>query len=169
VRAYVTPELINQALLIVEPAIIKMLNGPAKRKDLNLICLRPDAMWDVMTDFEERYDRGEFDDQFVARSFDFGDSKSWEWDYGKYARAKAWLTLRTRKPSGWCQEHPAILLPGDVKYRGSWITESGIITAASGVESHWDEWAARLLGETIDMLAYHQHQAIMTDEGRDYV
>lgn len=165
--AYVTLELINQALLIVEPAILKVLNkGPAKRNHLSLICLNPEAEWSPDVDISE-LDGTE--DDLVLGEKNFGDTGAWQWDYRRYARAKAWLTLRTSKPSGWCQEHPAILLPGDVKYRGSWITESGIITAGSGVESHWDEWAARLLGNTIDMLVFHQHQAIMADENRDYV
>ncbi len=165
--AYITAELVNQALLIVEPTILRILNkGPAKRNHLNLICVNPKALWRPDIDVAD-LDTSVQD--LVLDEKNFGDTSAWEWDYRRYARAKAWLTLRTRRPSGWCQEHPAILLPGDVKYRGSWITESGIITAGSGVESHWDEWAARLLGETIEMLVYHQHQATMADESRDFV
>ena len=77
----------------------------------------------------------------VVHQESFGDlpREEWEYPFDDIAAGKATITGRTGLPtSEVILQKPNLLLPGDVRYWGSWI-EGERIVAGSGWKSHHDE------------------------------
>ncbi|PWB38982.1 MAG: hypothetical protein C3F02_01070 [Parcubacteria group bacterium] len=156
----------SMAISIISPSVIQLLRqsiilgGIFKRGQLHVVVLDPTSRWEQ---------GAEIIDAVLAEYTFNEDNRPLEGPYRDIALGKAMVSWRTGQPSGWvAQFAPHLLLPGDSKHRGSWVTD-GIVTTASGVQGYFDEMVAKWLGAACSALSRHQMEAIILDKERDTV
>ncbi|GEM_PF-1025409 len=155
------------AMNMVAPGIEALLREAGKTSDspkrphLHLIILRPGTVYteDININGAVLY----------WRNFSL-DGKDFEYPYDEVARAKAKASLRTGFATGYLSRcAPHLFKRGDMKYQGSWVTPSGTITAASGVQGYYDEMFARWYAAAFEAVALHRVLPILEDQTRDLV
>jgi hypothetical protein len=121
---FLTKELVNEAMEMVEPSIVWTLENVAKRFAGHL---RVSALVD-----------GEW---VTLATRDFGEPSEWEYDYEGVATSKECISQRTGLPSAEVQAlHPELVESGDTVYFGSVVSDGKtIVVSFSGVEAYYDE------------------------------
>ncbi len=143
---YLTLARTQQALSLAEPSINKLFDTVAKPKHVHLVILAADGT--ILLEADLGPDAGK-DPARIAHTT-------------AIARGKAQLHFRTGRPSLEVQaRRPHVLQVGDTIYGGS-ADHEGIIVAASGVQSCFDETISGLVAAILWGLcsdAQTQHMA----------
>jgi len=136
--AFMTPELVGEAVRLVTPAIHEIIKLDPKRNAIYIYVFGP-----LADDLDQPVWQGAVGEQ---------DRSKWAKDYSKPALAKAAVSLRTGLPSHMVQrEYAHLYVNGDFKYGGSEVRK-GIIVAASGLAWHHDYAVSAMLAGAIDGL-----------------
>jgi len=147
----------REAADLIRPVILGMMEREkVERKTLALVVLSPHARYGTFINVEDAI----LHEEIIGQP-----RQTWETGrtYDAYARGKAAITWRTGMTSREVIEsHPHLLIQGDAKYAGSAIYR-GIITAASGVEDHYDEMFAGMYAVTCHGLVMTKMKAIKAD------
>lgn len=90
-------------------------------------------------------------------------------DYSQICRGKARISWRTQMSSREVVKlHPGLLQPGDAKYAGA-VYYHGLVIAASGVKSFWDEAISMNLGALAHAFILEEMEAIEADPTIDII
>ncbi len=152
----------RKAVDMVRPAILAaMESGLMKRKDLHIVIMNP-----AMRPFEVYYEH-----DAILYEESFGDKKKWARDYAKFAQAKAIISWRTGLPTHLVRETMPYLLKAsgswsDTPYWGSAVLH-GIVVAASGAQSWYDEWVSYMVAAACRALCIDamQEEVIKSNKG----
>jgi hypothetical protein len=160
--------LVERAFDLVQPAILAaMETGLFKRKHLHIVVFDPvvtqAAIGDLWPVNEDRLR------QAIAGKRDFRDETPWNLPYDEFARAKALLSWRTRRPSREVVgQSPYLMHEGSIIYGGSVIRDD-LIVAASGVQPEFDELAAGWMADAVIALTRQRVQVIQSAGGGHYL
>jgi hypothetical protein len=142
----------KKAVDLALPSIRKaMRTGVFKRSHLHIVVLKIGIPYDPALDFVRNV---------ILYERSLG-KENWKYPYKIYARRKAHLSWRTGLPSlDVVSRYPHLLQKGDVKFGGSAVFK-GIIVAASGVQSHFDESSSYCVAATLNGIAIERMQAVL--------
>ncbi|MDC7235401.1 MAG: hypothetical protein PQJ58_19390 [Spirochaetales bacterium] len=140
------------ALMILEPAIKKLLAEKAKREDMHIVIMNPLLHpWDCS--FEEA----------ILLEHSTTDKSNWQIPFDEFALAKAkqaWRDGRSNK-----EKHlmaPATLQDGDIAFYGS-FEHNGVIVAASGVEPWYDVMVSGWIAVAIQQFAQAEYEQFKSE------
>jgi hypothetical protein len=140
---------IEEAFRIVAPLIQQFLDsGVPKRKHLAIVVLCPE--------------QGE---PVFRRSF--GNHDEWEHDYEFYASAKARVSFKHKCMSRELSLTPHLFSKDEVIYPGG-VYHQGIVVAASGIESEYDEMVATWLVSAVVAVVQKRFSAFVAS-GQDRI
>ncbi|OHA20740.1 MAG: hypothetical protein A2849_01650 [Candidatus Taylorbacteria bacterium RIFCSPHIGHO2_01_FULL_51_15] len=155
----------RKAVDMVRPAILAaMESGLLKRKDLHIVIMNPCTRPHEVESMEDA----------ILYEESFGDKEKWKDDYEGIAQAKAIASWRTGLPTHVLRETMPYLLQADedhadTPFWGSAVLH-GVVVAASGVQSWFDEWVAYMVAAACRALCIGvMQEEILKDDRRDYI
>jgi hypothetical protein len=108
------------------------VKGLIARTHLHILALKPGVPYEANTTLP------------ILWEAQVGSPSEWEWDYRKFAEAKARLSWRTGLSSREVlQSKMHLIEKGDTVYYGS-VVMDGLIVGVSGVQEYFDEMFARM-------------------------
>lgn len=166
-KPLLTQEMAEQAFEIVKPSLSSLMAIAVKRdnefphhRHFHIGVVNPSLHW---------VEGAAIEDAVLFEKSISEDSVAWEYEYDKIARSKGLISWREGMPSGQVMHMaPSRLRKGDAVYPGSWITESGLIIFASGLNGYDDEACSKFFGAACDALLANAYAEIQAS-GRDFV
>jgi len=141
-----TLDLVNEAVDLVKPTIIRLLRSErACDKNIYIVV-------------------GLQGSDFLYEGYFGEDPSKWEHDYGKFARAKARACQRTGMVGRtFLRDAPWLVKPSDTWYPGG-VFENGLVVAASGPQDHFDEMISWMILAAIQGLCRDEMSKIKDDD-----
>lgn len=160
--AILTPGACEQALTLVLPTFDAHLRttGAFAVPDGELVVVDPTAIWERGRGAEDPA----FLDTLLWRH-QFGDVANWPFDFGAFARAKAYLSFKYRLPADVViAQYPYLLEPGFAKYGGSAVDPvGGLVVAFSGAAPHHDKFLSEAMMAALRVVCEERMQGVLAD------
>lgn len=161
--AILTTQACDDALSLITPALEANLSADGAFGGPNgeLIVLNPTTTLEPTGGVQG----SDFEDDVILWRHQFGDVPNWPFDYGTFARAKAYLSLKHRLPADLViASYPYLLEPGFAKYGGSAVDPvGGLVVAFSGAAPHHDKFVSELMIAAIRLICEERMQSVIAD------
>lgn len=161
--AILTVGVCEQALALIEPSLEANLSsqGAFGVHDGELVVLDPTVIYEP----GEGHTDPRFVNEVIMWRHKFGDANNWPFDFGSFARAKAYLSHKHRLPADVViARYPYLLEPGFAKYGGSAVDPvGGLVVAFSGAAPHHDKLISESMIGALRAVCEERMQALLSN------